>query len=398
MSSVVVRMYNVGFGDAFLLRFPGPDRPRHALIDCGTLIGGAGPKPMGEVVEQIISDCTDADGVARIDLVVGTHRHHDHVSGFSDQHWADVEVGEVWMPWTEDPRDPLAKDIRETQSKVGLALQAAAAADPVVLELAENALSNAAAMATLHRGFRGDAPRHFLPGRGKPRARRPRGLPGVRVHVLGPSRDPEVIRDMDPPDGKGYLRLDAGDRSGTVAPFSASWDRTPADLIGDNAEHPLRLEDWEIRHLRKQASVDLFSLAVALDKAVNGTSLVLVVEVGDAVMLFPGDAQWGTWNSILENPGAMELIARTTFWKLGHHGSHNATPKALVAAFAQHGELWSMVSTQHVKKWPEIPKDELVAAVTGLHGHFARSDRDKGSDGAGFSTYESDVIEAEVPI
>lgn len=33
---VVVRMYNVGFGDCFLLTLPTAPGPRRMLIDCGT--------------------------------------------------------------------------------------------------------------------------------------------------------------------------------------------------------------------------------------------------------------------------------------------------------------------------------------------------------------------------
>jgi hypothetical protein len=33
---ITIRMYNVGFGDAFLIVFPGDERPRRVLVDCGT--------------------------------------------------------------------------------------------------------------------------------------------------------------------------------------------------------------------------------------------------------------------------------------------------------------------------------------------------------------------------
>ena len=39
-------------------------------------------------------------------------------------------------------------------------------------------------------------------------------------------------------------------------------------------------------------------LAATLEKSVNGTSLVLLFKIGRAVLLFPGDAQWGTWDEI----------------------------------------------------------------------------------------------------
>ena len=102
---VTVRMYNVGFGDCFLLRIPTPDGERKVLIDCGTHPGGAGPRKMRQVVQDIVADVTDADGVPRIDLVIGTHRHRDHVSGFDDAGMGRRRSdGNVDLPWPENRR------------------------------------------------------------------------------------------------------------------------------------------------------------------------------------------------------------------------------------------------------------------------------------------------------
>ena len=37
-----------------------------------------------------------------------------------------------------------------------------------------------------------------------------------------------------------------------------------------------------------------------LDDMINSTSLVLVLEIGSARLLLPGDAEWGTWKRILD--------------------------------------------------------------------------------------------------
>src|SRR5689334_3547640 len=95
-SSVSIRMYNVGLGDCFLLRFPDEERERKVLIDCGVHVSGPGPHKISEVVDQIIEDVTD-DETPRIDVVIATHRHRDHVSGFDNPRWGEVEVGEVWL-------------------------------------------------------------------------------------------------------------------------------------------------------------------------------------------------------------------------------------------------------------------------------------------------------------
>jgi hypothetical protein len=69
------------------------------------------------------------------------------------------------------------------------------------------------------------------------------------------------------------------------------------------------------------------SLALYLDGDINNTSLVLAIELGQAgkVLLFPGDAQYGNWLSWARTQRGIDLLKRTVFYKVGHHGSHNAT-------------------------------------------------------------------------
>src|SRR5262245_49549471 len=114
---VTIRMYNVGFGDAFLALIPDGDGERRILFDCGSIEAAPG-LAMSSVVDRIVSDVTDAKGVARIDVVVATHRHKDHVSGFGLEAWGGVHVKEVWMPWTEDAADEEARRIRDGQSNL----------------------------------------------------------------------------------------------------------------------------------------------------------------------------------------------------------------------------------------------------------------------------------------
>jgi len=120
--NMTICMYNVGFGDAFLVKIPRKKGELRVLFDCGSIEASTAGGKMKNIVQNIISDVTDPDGVARIDVVVATHRHKDHVSGFGDDAWNAVEVKEVWMPWTEHLTDPEARRIREAQSKLALGL------------------------------------------------------------------------------------------------------------------------------------------------------------------------------------------------------------------------------------------------------------------------------------
>jgi beta-lactamase superfamily II metal-dependent hydrolase len=394
MAEVLVRMYDVGFGDCFLVEFPRPDGTAfRVLVDCGSHSAGHPRKgwKISEVVAHIVKDLQGAP----IDVVVASHRHQDHVSGFGDPGWQDVTVGEVWMPWTENPDDPEATRIRNRQSSLALNLTNAFASaefsarwsateQPVALQaMVTNSLTNEAAMRTLHHGFAGRPRRRFLSTASTSRIR-PADCPGLTVHVLGPSRDASVIRDMDPPSGQSYLRFQTpaaaptpdGPRyaqtfSESQQPFSSSFV-VPVMTLGDSGADR-RIQEAAAGIMR---DTDL-ATAVSLDKAVNGTSLMLMFEFGSAYLLFPGDAQWGSWNAVLTDRATRELVSRTTFYKVGHHGSHNATPRQFLEDVLEPDHrMWGCAaSVRPISFWPEIPRIPLMKSLAGHASRVVRSDR-----------------------
>jgi beta-lactamase superfamily II metal-dependent hydrolase len=394
-------MYNVGFGDSFLLVFPANDRPRKVLIDCGVHVSGSNPKaPLREIVKRIVADVTEPSG-PRIDLVICTHRHQDHVEGFDNPLWDQVEVGEVWLPWTENYKDPEARKILETQSakakKLNLVLEkmiaspsrlglsAAKVSDLKMLKaFSENSLSNSQAMATLHEGFKGgkEIPRRFLPDESRAlNSFEPAILPGVTAHILGPSRDPEVLRDMNPKAGEQWLRLMESMTSSDYEahrPFHSDWAKTGEEY--DPHHHVLSTAD--LKNIEKVGQGTEFNVAVQLEDAINGTSLMIIFEMGKACLFFPGDAQNGTWKAALKDPEWRELMKKTNFYKIGHHGSHNATPKEFVFDVLKHG-FRAMASVRAIKTFKFIPKFELMTALKAKPGKIARSDKPE-EDAAGF--------------
>lgn len=389
-TKLTIRMYNVGFGDCFLLTFTAKARPYTMLIDCGRLSGSTKEGPdFWEVVQQLVDDLPTVDGHPHVDIVVMTHRHRDHVHGFSRPAlWADVTAGEVWMPWTENPHDPTATGLQKQQDDAAKnalgALKAFGIKSGDAYQLALNSISNGKAMETL-RGL-SSTPIQYLPEKNASKTTvRDRSstaaadvLPaGVKIRILGPSHDPKVIARLNPPKGQAYLRLAAAgdnperDAAARVpAPWGSSWDR-PYSRLAKTFAKRMGLEEEKFEKLltsvRDGARGDAENLAFDVDNALNGTSLVLLIEVGDHTLLFPGDAQWGTWDVILNTPEWQSSLKRITFLKVGHHGSHNATPTGFVEGGYLH-DVTAMVSVADTvntsEGWKAIPKTELLTALT----------------------------------
>ena len=80
-NQVRIRSYNVGFGDCYLITFRYPsERARNVLIDFGSSEASGFSPDLLTIAEQIKVDCG-----GKLDMVVATHRHSDHISGFGGQ-------------------------------------------------------------------------------------------------------------------------------------------------------------------------------------------------------------------------------------------------------------------------------------------------------------------------
>ena len=405
-----VRMYRHGLGDCFLVTLPrangaATQRDFFILIDCGVILGTPdAPSKMTAVVEDIV-----ATTGGTVDLLLATHEHWDHLSGFvqAEASFAKLSVGEVWLPWTEDPSDTLAQTLRGEREAALTALRLSAnrmrlsgddqGADEVgsLLEFfGAGAGSSTKEALEKVRKLAGE-PTYCRPDMA-PRA--PSDLDGVRLYVLGPPRDEKLIRKIHPstknPETYG-LALDvlldqigpdlddAADR-----PFSTLF--AIPTIVAKEIDF-FKACHWEGEQWRRidTAGFDAAAeLALQLDSRTNNTSLVLAIELADKdVVLFVADAQVGNWQSwqSLSWPGddapvtGPDLLRRTILYKVGHHGSHNATLR-------QHGlEMMerlgaAMVPVDHAmavkKRWHKIPLPELVDALmqkTG--GQVFRSDQ-----------------------
>ena len=369
-----VRMYRVGFGDCFLLSLPVAGGHRHVLMDCGV-------HPRGDLktFDRVFADIAEVTS-RRLALVVATHEHADHISGFGrfDQQLRDFAVDSVWMSWAMNPADAKAASLRKARLALAGELQQHFRANGAS-EAARNALlnlqDNETAMAALRSGFRGaSSDVRYLQAGDKPAP--PPSLAGLSATVLGPSRDDEFLKKMNPPRSQRYMRLDRGARVlvNGLAPFEAKY-RHDARAGRKLYRFPATSSrgDLSEKDLRELAAESLDGLAFTLDSIANNTSLVLLFEYRGRRLLFPGDAQWGSWKFWLDRPDSAALLEQVDFLKVAHHGSHNATPRSALEGLRT-GAFAAVVSTQSAP-FPTIPQPALMKRLgTKTKRRLVRSD------------------------
>jgi len=399
-SSATVFAYQVGFGDCFLLRFNYPAGiQKHVLIDFGTtgLPEATAKSHLLQVANDIAAQCN-----GKLDAVVATHRHADHISGFATS--ADgsgpgdiikaLKPDVVVQPWTE--KLSLATDALGPKGARGFAQrltarnlkQMQAAAAQVVQTLDAHRTRFPKALAARMRFIGEDNISNVsavknLASMGKKQVytyhEGPTGLeailPGIKTLVLGPPtlRQSEVIRKQrsKDPDEFWHLqfrRLADGDaQAGFGAPVF------PDHVIAQGTKLPAPAR-WLANRMQQAAQEQLMGIVTQLDKQMNNTSLILLFESANRKLLFPGDAQIENWSVALGKDKYRKLLADVDLYKVGHHGSLNATPKSMWAGFAKKGpkgksgRLKTLLSTMPGKhgdehSHTEVPRETLLTAL-----------------------------------
>jgi hypothetical protein len=377
-TSIRVRMYRTGFGDCFLVSFGPGTKARHVLIDFGAHMHGE----IG-TMEAVMADIEKTTG-KKLAVLVASHAHRDHISGFGKfaERFAQFQISEVWLPWTDDPKDTTAAAMKKKHLALYDVLDdhlrhalGATEADPryaAALNALSNLKGNETATRELARGFgTGATVRYLEAGASLTKAG---DIPGLSAQILAPSRDTDFLGRMNPPAAQRFLTA-AGDATGALRPFPTLEIR-PGDANYDGLvrDGQPAVSAEEITYLQELAEAPADRLALALDNVRNNTSLVILFRFRARSLLFPGDAQWGNWQSWIGTDDARKMLGDLDFLKVAHHGSDNATPVDVVHALKDAG-LVVMVPTQ-VLPYPTIPRMPLLEELE-KHcvGHLAvRSD------------------------
>ena len=411
---VRLRAYKVGFGDCLLLTvtydaaLADGRTERHVLLDCGTVRGPAEGPRISEVAAWVAEHCG-----GRLDVAVATHRHKDHVGGFGDRTAQEslrpLAPAVVVRPWTDVPEDlrgdeglgldpghqrflaALDRLADRAEQVQRLAFDSDRAAERAA-ELADLGFTNVAAVAFLEE-WAGDGRGAYV------RAGEPLDLaevlPGVDVRVLGPPTLDQVpaLSRYAKESEEYWLALV---EEGTLADHLAEG--------GDEARAAARqvlagpggvgAADWLLRALDERPVSQGREIVDALDDVLNNTSVILLVTVGDRTLLLPGDAQAENWSLVLDQAagaGGRErdddlaaALAGVDLYKVGHHGSRNATPRRLTGHWSGRSSderpVVSVLTTQadvfgHSHEGA-VPQPALVAGLAGYGPVHSTDDLD----------------------
>jgi len=119
---------------------------------------------------------------------------------------------------------------------------------------------------------------------------------------------------------------------------------------------------WFLPRVEAVRGDQLLEIVRILDMQMNNTSVILLFEVGTKKLLFPGDAQLENWMYSLkeakEAPAVRKLLSDVDVYKVGHHGSLNATPKT----------LWNLFRKKSTEQQGKARLQTIVSTMTGKHG------------------------------
>lgn len=387
MAKCSVRMYKLHeLGDCFLLTFQEGRQKSHILIDCGSFRNS---KTSAEKLRTVAKDISKRVN-KKLDAVIATHQHNDHLSGFihAQDIFQEMQIDQVILSWMDDPDDEEGARIINRIRKLNLSLdKLISTVEQSDQKINSRQLDNIKAIhefvgANGEDSVAGQANKYLReldqptkvvylqPGQVKDLPGLPPGA--IKMYVLGPPRFEKDLKDVTPNKDESYDKhLDAF--SFTLDDMTTARD---PKRKRDNEHYPFnnRLKQEEIsvglskiyrskawRRIDDEWLDQAEQISLYLDNLTNNTSLVIAFELvkEKKVLLFVGDAQtgnWKSWDTIKFDSGIdlNYLLSKVVLYKVGHHGSHNATFKPIMDKI-DHKDLVAMIPVN--KNDPNLTKE-----------------------------------------
>jgi len=203
-----------------------------------------------------------------------------------------------------------------------------------------------------------------------------RVLPGVKIEVLGPPtlKQTDTITKQRARDPDEFWNFQVSATALAAAAESNGTALFPRYVESRGYSHRINAR-WLVNRARIVRGEQLLQIVRSLDQEMNNTSVILLFQVGKKTLLFPGDAQIENWQYALSQKKYLKALRSVNLYKVGHHGSLNATPKSLWKLFKNKSErktanrLLSLMSTMEGKhgsvySHTEVPR---IALVRELH-------------------------------
>jgi len=357
LSNLRVKVYDVEFGDCVLVQFPDRDRIYSILVDCGTW--SAFDPIVKDVLAEIENDLPIDGDKRRLDLLVATHPHLDHIKGFDYNYLKNVKIYNIWLS--------CFLDLDHKQSKANaLAIQelAESAARSIDLRCVDknsqlemylqNRISKSGAIVML---------RDTLPQKNgiKP-LYMCRDLADSTLNLIDDEKKQKYklsfsnkttcFKDFKEPDtsirilspeyniDKYYL----GDIDARIGNLSALYTLDKDNEVKINNEEvmyrlpePDNISKRDFRILCDSLHYSALSFMQLDDHLTNDTSIVFLLEWRRKRLLFTGDAEFhrgeieeeasnASWDVIVEKLKNEDYFRDLDFLKVSHHGSINGTP------------------------------------------------------------------------